>query len=242
MSEERKKIANGLFGAAALSGLFGLLCLMAYGSPTIDPCDSPPGSVECVRPMETRLTYLAIGILLIVVAIVCGLVGLRWATTKSGTKRSRLNQYTAILTGIERLSIQQIATITNYKPSKVRVDVQSLIDSEEISDFYIDYQADEVVSRKYIPKSSHKTVVACGVCGARNDVIVGITRCCSHCGQALAFRSVPGSGSTVPAPSTLSATDRPAGWYPDPIGHQALRWWDGRAWSNHASPAGSEQK
>lgn len=62
---------------------------------------------------------------------------------------------------------------------------QSLIDSDAISDFYIDYTADNVVSRKYLPKTSHKTVVKCSECGGNNEVIVGITRHCSFCGQPL---------------------------------------------------------
>ncbi len=29
----------------------------------------------------------------------------------------------------------------------------------------------------------------------------------------------------------------PAGWYPDPAGSQALRWWDGTRWTEHVSQA-----
>ena len=36
---------------------------------------------------------------------------------------------------------------------------------------------------------------------------------------------------TVGAPSA-----QPQGWYPDPGGLQALRWWDGTRWSPHAQP------
>ena len=31
----------------------------------------------------------------------------------------------------------------------------------------------------------------------------------------------------------------PAGWYPDPAGRHAHRWWDGRAWSLHLSDTAS---
>lgn len=34
-------------------------------------------------------------------------------------------------------------------------------------------------------------------------------------------------------------TDVPPGWYPDPWGMGALRWWDGSRWSPFASPAGA---
>jgi Protein of unknown function (DUF2510) len=29
----------------------------------------------------------------------------------------------------------------------------------------------------------------------------------------------------------------PAGWYPDPTGTQAVRYWDGARWSGHVTPA-----
>ena len=54
-----------------------------------------------------------------------------------------------------------------------------------IGDFYIDYSSDQVVSKKYVPKTSHKTVVKCSECGGNNDLIVGITKHCSFCGQPL---------------------------------------------------------
>ena len=33
---------------------------------------------------------------------------------------------------------------------------------------------------------------------------------------------------------------RPAGWYPDPTGHHANRWWDGSQWTAHAATARQE--
>lgn len=29
----------------------------------------------------------------------------------------------------------------------------------------------------------------------------------------------------------------PAGWYPDPLGHPQLRWWNGEGWTEQVSPA-----
>lgn len=34
---------------------------------------------------------------------------------------------------------------------------------------------------------------------------------------------------------TLVVTETPAGWYTDPAGQAALRWWDGSAWTEHTS-------
>lgn len=128
----------------------------------------------------TSLFLLAAGVGLLVIALVSLIAALRLTTMQGHLKR-----YLAILTGVESISIERIADITHSRPSKVRDEIQSMINSEMISDFYIDYSADQVVSRKYIPKTSHKTVVKCSECGGNNEVIVGITKHCSFCGQPL---------------------------------------------------------
>lgn len=49
---------------------------------------------------------------------------------------------------------------------------------------------------------------------------------------AMALRTNPPyayPGWTPPRPP-------PSGWYPDPGGGGGLRWWDGKAWTSHASP------
>lgn len=40
------------------------------------------------------------------------------------------------------------------------------------------------------------------------------------------------SGSPAPAPPPPAP---PAGWYPDPQGQAAQRWWDGSAWTGHTA-------
>ena len=76
-----------------------------------------------------------------------------------------------------------------------------MIDSGMINDFYIDYQREQVVSRKYIPKMSHKTVVKCSGCGGNNEVIVGIT-------QALhLLRAAAGAGVEIDGRATDVSTD-----------------------------------
>ncbi len=46
---------------------------------------------------------------------------------------------------------------------------------------------------------------------------------------------VMGQGGWEPAPVAWvpPAATPPAGWYPDPYGTAASRWWDGRGWSEH---------
>jgi hypothetical protein len=44
----------------------------------------------------------------------------------------------------------------------------------------------------------------------------------------MSFEQPPSYGSPPAGP--------PAGWYPDPNGLQALRWWDGIRWTEHAQP------
>ena len=39
-------------------------------------------------------------------------------------------------------------------------------------------------------------------------------------------------------PSTAAA---PAGWYPDPSGAEALRWWDGARWTDESHPVPSQR-
>jgi hypothetical protein len=36
-----------------------------------------------------------------------------------------------------------------------------------------------------------------------------------------------------PQPVPAAASAAPAGWHPDPRGQAALRWWDGRQWTEH---------
>ena len=135
-------------------------------------------------PLGTRLLYLFIGLGLIAVAALCVYIRIRQAALRASHKK-----YLAILAGFERMKVQQIAGITNSSPSTVYRDIQRMIDSGLIDDVHIDYQAEEVVSKRYIPKSSHKTVVTCRACGANNELIVGITRACAACGEPLVLNT-----------------------------------------------------
>lgn len=135
-------------------------------------------------PFATRLVYLFVGLLLLAGAALCVLLMVRRARRQAAQKK-----YLAILTGIEVLTVQEIAAKTSLSKAAVYRDIQGMIDAGVIDDLYIDYDAERVVSRKYIPKTSHKTVVTCRACGAHNALIVGITRTCAACGEPLVLNA-----------------------------------------------------
>lgn len=131
-------------------------------------------------PMGTRLIYLFIGLALILAAAWCAYLQVR----RNALRKSQ-RKYLAILAGVERIKIHQLAGITNHPTSVVYRDIQRMMDAGLIDDVHIDYQAEEVVSKKYVPKSSFKSVVTCSACGVNNEVIVGIPRPCVACGETL---------------------------------------------------------
>lgn len=135
-------------------------------------------------PMDERMPYLQGAIICWVAAI--ALAGITiWLTVIRRRRADRLRRYVAILKGVESIPVQQIAGIVNVPPTRVYQDVQRMIDSGMIEDFYLDHQAGEVVSKKYTPERSNKTVATCPGCGARSEVIVGIARSCGYCSQPL---------------------------------------------------------
>jgi hypothetical protein len=117
-------------------------------------------------------------------AAVCVYVRVRQAALRAARKK-----YFAILTGVERIKVSQIAGITNSSPARVYRDIQRMMNAGLIDDIHIDYQAQEVVNKRYIPKNSHKTVVTCRECGANNELIVGVTRSCGTCGEPLVLNA-----------------------------------------------------
>ena len=185
--KNRKSFSEGLRGAAAMAGLLGLLCLTGYAQATEEKCSGHLFWKECkdvVIPMSSRRLLLVGGVLFIGLALFCLVSSLR-LLRMSGHE----NRYLNVLAGVETLRIQEIADKTGLPPVQVRTDLQSMINSEMITDFHIDYGADQVVSTKFIPKTSHKTVVKCSACGGNNELIVGVTRNCAYCEQPLQMRS-----------------------------------------------------
>ncbi len=182
-AESRKGIAGGLIFVIAIGAPWAFLMFMGFSESTEEKCEGHLWNKECTDvaiPLSDRIPYLLIAIATLAVVVLAAVFALFLTMSQS-----HLKKYQAILTGVEVMPIQRIADITHVRSSKVRSEIQSLIDSDEIDDFYIDYGSDQVVSKKYIPKTSHKTVVKCSECGGNNEVIVGITRHCSFCGQPL---------------------------------------------------------
>lgn len=135
-------------------------------------------------PMGTRLVFLLVGIALLTIAAFCVYI-----RVKQARRRAAQRKYLAILTGVERMKVHQIAGIAGASQETVYRDIQRMIDIGIIDDVHIDYQAEEVVSKKYVPKTSHKTVVTCRACNANNELIVGITRACAACGEPLVLHA-----------------------------------------------------
>lgn len=135
-------------------------------------------------PLGTRLLFLSIGLTFALIAALCAYMQVRQSALRKSQRK-----YLAILAGVERIKIQQLAGVTNLSPSTVYRDIQRMMDAGLIDDVHIDYQAEEVVNKKYIPKSSYKTVVTCRACGANNELIVGITRPCAACGEPLVLNT-----------------------------------------------------
>lgn len=131
-------------------------------------------------PMSTRLTFLLVGLMLLAIAALCVYVHVEQARRRAAQKK-----YLAILTGVESINVQQIVSITGATQATVYRDIQRMIDSGVIDDIFIDFQAEEVISKRYVPKTSHKMVVTCRACNANNELIVGITRACAACGEPL---------------------------------------------------------
>lgn len=135
-------------------------------------------------PMGTRLVFLLVGLTLLAIAALCVHVRIKQARRQAAQKK-----YLAILAGVERMKVHQIAGITGASQATVYREIQRMIDTGVVDDVHIDFRAEEVVSKKYIPKTSHKTVVTCRACNAHNELIVGITRPCVSCGEPLVLNA-----------------------------------------------------
>ena len=179
----QKPIAFGVLWVAMILALFGVAGIADFTEKT-----KSSGHLfwkdTAERTLGERMPSLLGGLAAIALALLCVVAALRLITVQGG--REEVPRH---LDRLERMKVQQIADITNSSPSTVYRDIQRMIDSGLIDDVYIDYQAEQFVSKKYVPKSSHKTVVTCRACGANNELIVGITRACAACGEPLVLNT-----------------------------------------------------
>ncbi len=175
-------VTKGLLITAGTLVLFGIVAMGIFSEST-----ETSGSLWWKKttdiPLSERLPALFIGIFLFVLAVLCVVLAIKLFLIQGAYKK-----YLAILSSVESINVRQIARITATTPEKVYRDIQAMIDSGSIEDFYIDHGTEEVISKKFVPKSSHKTVVECTGCGGHNEVIVGITKSCSFCRQPLVMR------------------------------------------------------
>lgn len=182
--DKQERRQQPLVGLGLLLGIIGFAMtgLGIAGGESVEACTGRLWWRECEESFNqwslgTR-AFLVVG----GIGLVTGAVALGIEAFRTGTQRKRVQPYATILTGVESMTIEQLAAITRLRPSKVRAQIQAQIESGQIEGFYLDHGADMVV---YVPATSHKTVVRCTECGGPNEVIVGITRPCSFCGQPL---------------------------------------------------------
>ena len=180
----QKPLAGGLAGAAAIAVAAGLINLTLRS-------DIEETFFQDAFTAESAADQKRADMLLVSVCLFVGAVLLLVIAGLLATESDRLKKYLPILKGTELISIQEIIDITGSKRSTVYGDLRSLINSNMINDLYIDYKAEHVVSKTYIPGSSSKTVITCDGCGGNNEVIIGITKPCSFCGQPLKLNLTP---------------------------------------------------
>lgn len=180
----QRHAANVILYVAFLAALFGAV---AFG--VFSETERTSGALwwrETTEvPLSERVPALVVGVVLVAVAATSV-----FAAVSLYLLRGSMQKYLAVLAGVESIQVQRIADITNTSRKRVYQDMQSMISSGMIEDYYLDHKADCVVSRQYIPKRSHKVVVACSGCHASNEIIVGIPKKCDYCRMTLAPRAV----------------------------------------------------
>ncbi|CAM3450224.1 Helix-turn-helix type 11 domain-containing protein [Nocardioides dubius] len=175
-----KPIAIGAFLAAGFCVFAGGLTLLIMTDPPEQKCKGHLWAKKCVdlpkdntAEIVTAVIFFSISLLLLVAAL------------KLLTSEGRLKRYLPILKGVESLDVQRIVDITGSRRAIIYRDLQALIDAHMVADLYIDYGADRVINKRYIPGASRKVVVKCTECRANNEVAIGITKVCSFCRQPL---------------------------------------------------------
>lgn len=178
-----ERVIKGALLAALITAFFSITCFGAFSEST-----ETSGALWWKKtseiPMSERVPWLIGGLILVIVAIILVVIAVKLFLIQVSARR-----YTAILTGVESIELREVAHITRTSAARVSEDLEALIDSGVLEDYYVDHGSQRVVSRKFVPKAGRKAVVECQGCGAQNDVIVGITRPCDFCRQPVSFET-----------------------------------------------------
>lgn len=132
------------------------------------------------HPLSERIVFLIGAVLLIVMAVFCLIL-----IVKIIIKQNRQKRYITIFKGNEEISVKKLANIMGIETQIVLEDVQNLISSGTLSGFYINFKNNSVVNTNFIPKNIKKSVVTCGSCGKRNELIIGVPKKCVSCMEPL---------------------------------------------------------
>lgn len=173
----------GLLYVAFMAFGFGLLSFMVFTEEK-EMITKESGHLFWKKTIETtiyhdlseRIPYLIVAIVLILVAVVCLVTVLRLSLLFG-----RYKKYLVIIKGNDKLLIHQIADINNSNLRQVMNDIQSMIDSNYITGYYIDYKLGLLVDKNYIPEKFVKKIVKCQTCGASNEVVIGQSNYCNYC-------------------------------------------------------------
>jgi hypothetical protein len=179
-----KRLRFGLLYVAFLSFIIGMSLLMAFTEET-ETITKESGHLFWKKTTETtihhdlseRLPYLIGAVVLISVAVICLVTALRLILLYG-----RYKKYLAIIKDNDKLLIQQVADINNSNPRQVMNDLQNMIDSNYINDYYIDYKRGMLVDKNFFPEKFDKKTVKCQACGATNEVVIGnASNYCMYC-------------------------------------------------------------
>ena len=173
-------LRRGLLFVAFFAGDFGLLLFIGFTEEKEETGLLIKKTIY--HPLSERLGYLAGSIVLIIIALISLL--LAWKITTIG---GRFKKYIGMIQGVDRIELQRLAEMTNSSPRDVADDLQNMIDSEFIENYYIDYKNEMLVNRSLASKQLKKISVKCQQCGATNEVIVGMSERCEYCDSPLVY-------------------------------------------------------
>ncbi|MGL5550442.1 MAG: hypothetical protein ACRDD4_12140, partial [Culicoidibacterales bacterium] len=123
---------------------------------------------------------LVLAISLLVIAIVCLVLAWKIVTTMKLFAR-----YDLLIRNVQIIELIKIANMRNTTPRKVATDLQNMIDSGYISNYYIDYQKKVLVNQNIDAESIETITVKCPHCGAKTVIVSGNHNRCEYCDSAI---------------------------------------------------------